>query len=76
MIGRGQLRGLVARRVRMILSILELLGLSAEQFGKLRKLILDQLGESGLEGDLAPLLIEGRSEGNGLGRNRRGMKGG
>jgi len=73
---RGTLRGLISRRVRMILSFLELLGLNAEQFGKLRKLILDQLGESGLEGDLAPLLIEGRSEGNGQGRDRQGMKGG
>jgi hypothetical protein len=55
---------------------LELLGIEPERFRPMRKLVLDQLGEGGLEGDLASLLEEAESEGNGLGRNRRDMKGG
>jgi len=70
------LRGLINRRKKMILSALELLNLERERFRLVRKLVLDQLGEGGLEGDLVPLLVDTGSQGNGLGRNRRGMKGG
>jgi hypothetical protein len=76
MIARDSLRGLINRRKKMILSALELLGIEPERFRHVRKLVLDQLGEGGLEGDLVPLVVDAGSEGNGLGRNRRDMKGG
>lgn len=76
MITQVILRGLINRRKKMILCALELINLEHERFKQLRKLILDQLGEGGLEGDLVPLLVDAGSQGNGSGRNRHGMKGG
>lgn len=40
-----------------------------------RKLVLDELGTDGLERDLLNLLETGQDK-DGMGRNRRGMKGG
>ncbi len=68
---RSELRFAINRRRRQILRALELLGVSPDRFRAFRKLVLDELGESGLEGDLAPLLIEARSVGSGTGRDRR-----
>jgi hypothetical protein len=76
MIAREALRNLINRRKKNILSALEMLGIEAERFSLVRKMILDQLGEGGLEGDLVPLMVDTGSEGNGLGRNKRDMKGG
>jgi len=76
MTARTIVRGLINRRLKMILSALELLNLEDARFRTLRKLILDQLGEGGLEGDLVPLLVDTGSQGSGSGRNIRGMKGG
>jgi len=76
MTARCILRGHINRRLKMILSALELLNLEDGRFRTLRKLILDQLGEGGLEGDLVPLLVDTGSQGIGSGRNIRGMKGG
>jgi hypothetical protein len=57
---KGAIKGLIAARIRAILGALELI-LPDVQFRRIRKLILDQLGESGLERDLARLLGNGRS---------------
>jgi len=76
MIARDALRGLINRRRKVILSALEVLGIDPERYRPLRKLILDQLGEGGLEGDLVPMLVDTGSQGNGSGRNKRSMKGG
>ncbi len=76
MIDHDALRHLINRRKKMILSALELLGLAPERFAPVRKLILDQLGEGGLEGDLVPLVVDTGSQGIGSGRNKRSMKGG
>jgi len=76
MIDGDKLRQLINRRKKMILTALEMLGLAPERFAPVRKLVLDQLGEGGLEGDLVPLVMDTESQGNGSGRNKRSMKGG
>ena len=76
MTGRDVVRALINRRKKVILSALELLGIDPALFRTMRKVVLDQLGEGGLEGDLVPLVADTGSEGNGLGRNKRDMKGG
>lgn len=76
MTGRDGLRAIINRRKKAILSALELLGIDPGRFRTMRKRVLDELGEGGLEGDLVPLLADTGSEGNGLGRNKRDMKGG
>ena len=75
--GRDIVR-LVQTRVKRILDLAEL-AIPAEKFERFRTLVFNEFGHEGFRKDLAALLDhggQGGMEGNGMGRNDSGRKGG
>jgi hypothetical protein len=66
---------LLQGRIKRILDVVEL-AVAAEKFPHLRSLILNELGQSGFQGDLARLCAGEKMARNGAGRTDSGKKGG
>ncbi len=74
MVSQNEIEKLINVRIKIILRSAELLPITGDQYRSFRKIVLDELGRTGLIGEL--VRVSCRLDRNGTGRNTSSKEGG